>query len=85
VLHLIFRLDGDAYALEAARIVEILPLIETLRAPSASAGGAGAINYRGVIVPVVDLAVMTLGRPSQRRLSTRIVLARCARLASWSA
>lgn len=78
MLHLIFRLDGDAYALEAARIVEILPLVETLRAPSASAGGAGAINYRGVIVPVLDLAVMTLGRPSQRRLSTRIVLARCA-------
>jgi chemotaxis-related protein WspB len=78
VLHLIFRLDGDAYALEATRIVEILPLVDALRAPSASAEGAGAINYRGLIVPVLDLAAMTLGRTSQRRLSTRIILARCA-------
>jgi chemotaxis-related protein WspB len=78
VLHLIFRLDGDAYALEAARIVEILPLVDALRAPSASTAGAGAINYRGLIVPVLDLAAMTLGRASQRRLSTRIILARCA-------
>lgn len=78
MLHLIFRLDGDAYALEAARIVEILPLVDALRAPSASTGGAGAINYRGLIVPVLDLAAMTLGRTSQRRLSTRIILARCA-------
>jgi chemotaxis-related protein WspB len=80
VLHLIFRLDGQAYALEAARIVEILPLVDALRATPAPAGGAGgAINYRGLIVPVLDLAAMTLGRASQPRLSTRIVLARCAK------
>lgn len=79
MLHLIFRLDREAYALEAARIVEILPLVDALRATSASARDAGAINYRGQIVPVIDLAAMTLGRASQRRLSTRIVLARCTR------
>jgi chemotaxis-related protein WspB len=78
VLHLIFRLDGEAYALEAARIVEILPFVNALKAARASAGGAGAINYRGVIVPLVDLAAMTLGRASQPRLSTRIVVARRA-------
>lgn len=78
MLHLIFRLDGETYALAAERIVEILPLVDALRTASASAGGFGAINYRGVIVPVLDLAAMTLGRASQRRLSTRIVLARCA-------
>ncbi|CAN7328497.1 chemotaxis protein CheW [Phenylobacterium sp. LjRoot225] len=78
MLHLIFRLDGEAYALEAARIIEILPLVDALRTASASARDAGAINYRGQIVPVLDLAAMTLGRASQRRLSTRIILARCA-------
>lgn len=78
MLHLIFRLDGEAYALEAARIVEVLPLVDALRAASGAAGGAGAINYRGRIVPVLDLAAMALGRASQPRLSTRIVLARRA-------
>jgi chemotaxis-related protein WspB len=76
VLHLIFRLDGEDYALDASRIVEILPLVNITKAARASAGVVGAINYRGAIVPVVDLAAMTLGRASQVRLSTRIVMAR---------
>ncbi|NHZ94080.1 chemotaxis protein CheW, partial [Massilia sp. CCM 8733] len=42
----------------------------------APAGVAGAISYRGVPVPVLDLSSMTLGRPAARRMNTRIVLVR---------
>ncbi len=76
MLHLVFRLDGEAYALDASRIVEILPLVNTLKAARPSAGGVGAINYRGLIVPVIDLVAITLGRAFQAQLSTRIVVAR---------
>jgi chemotaxis-related protein WspB len=75
VLHLIFRLEGQAYALEASRIAEILPWVDALQAAHGAAGGVNAINYRGDIVALVDLAVLTLGRTAERRLSTRIVLA----------
>ena len=75
VLHLIFRLDGEAYALEASRIAEILPWVDALQAAQGAAGGVNAINYRGGVVALIDLAVLTLGRTAERRLSTRIVLA----------
>lgn len=74
MLHLISRLDGQAYALEASRIAEILPWVDALQAAHGAAGGVNAINYRGDIVTLVDLAVLTLGRTAERRLSTRIVL-----------
>src|SRR3979490_1767316 len=35
---------------------------------------AGIFNYRGAPVPVIDVSQLTLGRPAERRLSTRIVL-----------
>lgn len=76
MLNLILRLDGEAYAIDASRIVEILPLVNTSKAARGPVGFAGAINYRGLIVPVVDLAAMMLGRASRGRLSTRIVLVR---------
>ena len=76
MLHLIVRLDGAAYALDASRIVQILPLLNFLKVAHPLVRIAGTINYRGEVVPLIDLASMTLGRPSRVRLSTRIVLAR---------
>jgi chemotaxis-related protein WspB len=42
--------------------------------PQAPPAVAGVLNYRGAPVPVIDLSQLTLGRPAERRLSTRIVL-----------
>ena len=42
--------------------------------PRAPQGVAGLFDYRGKRVPVIDLSLLTLGKPAQQRLSTRIVL-----------
>jgi chemotaxis-related protein WspB len=76
MLFVLFQLGHDRYALDAAQVEEILPLVAIKQIPLAPNGVAGAINYRGVPVPVLDLSQMTLGRPSARRMNTRIVLAR---------
>ncbi len=74
MLFLLFQLGHDRYALEASRVVEILPFVELKRIPRAPAGVAGIFNYRGQPVPVVDLCELTLGRPASERLSTRILV-----------
>jgi chemotaxis-related protein WspB len=74
MLFLLFELGPDRYALEAGRIVEILPLVDLKRIPRAPPEVAGILRYRGVPVPVIDLCEVALGRAAQRRLSTRIVL-----------
>src|SRR5438046_186300 len=76
MLFLLFELGQDRYALDARQIAEVLPLVgikQILRAPPAV---AGIFNYRGAPVQVIDLSQLTLGRPAERRLSTRIVLVR---------
>lgn len=75
MLVLLFELGTDRYALDVSRVLEVLPLVE-LRRPQALGGVAGVFDFRGVPVPVIDLAQLTLGRPSEQRMSTRIIVVR---------
>ena len=74
MLFLLFQIDQDRYAIPAHRIVEILPLVKLKDFLQVPAGISGLFNYRGTLVPVIDLNVMTRGYPATRRLSTRIIL-----------
>lgn len=76
MLSLRFRIGGNRCAMDVARIVEVLPLVDVRPLPNAAPGLDGAFNYRGTPVPVVDLSRVTLGRPSARRMSTRIIVVR---------
>lgn len=69
-----FQLGDDAYAIAARQVVEILPVLLLKQLPSAPQGAVGLVNYRGQPLPVVDLSLMALGRPSAHRLSTRILV-----------
>jgi chemotaxis-related protein WspB len=73
-LYLTFRLAADRYALEVSRIAEVLPLVGIKQLPRSPQGIAGAFDYRGTPVPVIDLRELTLGRTARAELSTRIVL-----------
>lgn len=74
MLLLLFYLDDDCYALDAREIDAVIPMLKAKRLPGAPSAVAGVIDYRGAVVPVVDLAALALGRPSVTRMSTRIVL-----------
>jgi chemotaxis-related protein WspB len=78
MLFLLFQLGADRYALEATRVVEVVPLLELKSLPQAPRGIAGIFNYRGQPVPAIDLSELTLGRPAHERLSTRIIIVRYA-------
>lgn len=77
MLFLVFQLGKDRYALPATSVVEVVPLVGFKRLPHAPEGVAGVFNYRGMPVPAVDLSELTLGRPSQERLSTRLIIVTC--------
>lgn len=76
MLFLLFQLGDDRYAIEASRVVEVLPLLSLKRLPQGPENVAGIFNYRGQPVPAVDLSQLTLGRPASERLSTRIIVVR---------
>jgi chemotaxis-related protein WspB len=76
MLFLLFELANDRYAVDVGDIAEVLPLVHLKRLPQAPAGIAGVFNYHGSPVPAIDLSALTLGRPAESRLSTRLILVR---------
>ena len=74
MLFLLFKLNEERYALEAAQIVEVLPLLPIQTISHAPRGVRGVFSYRAMPVPVVDLSELIVGRPAEHRLTTRIVL-----------
>ena len=74
MLFLYFQLGEDRYALDCSQVIEVVPLLAIKQIPQAPAAVAGAFNYRGKPVPVIDLSVLALGRPARRHMSTRIVI-----------
>jgi chemotaxis-related protein WspB len=74
MLFLIFQLGKDRYAVEANRVLEVLPLLDLKRLPQAPKGIAGIFNLRGKPVPAIDLNELAFGQPSRERLTTRIIV-----------
>lgn len=77
MLFLIFEAGQNRYALEASRIVEVVPLLALKHMPGAPRGVAGVFNYRGQVTPALDLCALTAGRAACERLSTRIIIIQC--------
>src|SRR5258706_3585471 len=74
MLFLLFQLGKERYALPANKVVEVVPLLTLKPLPQAPRGVAGIFNYRGRPVAALDLSEITVGRPAEERLSTRIVI-----------
>lgn len=74
MLYLLFELGENRFAVEAIRVVEVLPLLEISPMPHAPRGVPGFFNYRGTLVPVLDLVQLITPQPAEHRLSTRIIL-----------
>jgi len=74
MLFLLFQLGDVRYALEASRVIEVIPLLSLKPLPHAPRGVSGVFNYHGAPVPAVDLCEWTLGRPARALLSTRIII-----------
>ena len=74
MLFLLFQLGKDRYAIEAAKIVAVLPLVIPKAIPHAPPAVAGVFEYRGTPMPLIDLSQLALGRPAKPHRSTRIIV-----------
>ena len=74
MLFLLFELARERYAIDASKVVEVLPLLRIRSVPHPPAGVAGLITYRGASLPVVDLSEVMMGRPATPSLTTRLIV-----------
>lgn len=74
MLLLLFQIAGDCFGLDAESVIEVAPLVGLRTLPRAPAHVAGLMNYRGRVIPVLDLAAMLTGQSAKKHLSTRIIV-----------
>lgn len=74
MLVLLFYLGDTMYTMKCDRVREVAPIVTLKEVPHSPDYVAGLFNYRGVIVPVIDLRRLIQGKPCEMRMSTRIIL-----------
>src|ERR1700722_5926707 len=74
MLLLLFQIQEDWYALDAAHVVEVLPLVKFKPVLHAPPGLAGVFSYHGIPVPLIDLSALIAGTSTQAKMSTRLIL-----------
>jgi chemotaxis-related protein WspB len=74
MLVLQFYLGDVMYMVECKRVQEVVPMAALKHIPHAPDCVAGLFNYRGTLVPVIDLRQFIYGTRCQIRLSTRVIL-----------
>ncbi len=74
MLVLVFYLGEEKYMLKHDKVREISPMVVLKKMSHSPDYFAGFFNYRGQVVPVIDLCQLIQGYPCKMRLSTRIIL-----------
>jgi chemotaxis-related protein WspB len=76
MLIILFQLGQRRYGLDSQRVVEVVPAMPVCEVPGTPASVKGIFEYRGKILPVIDLCELTVGRPAEIFLSTRYLVVR---------
>jgi chemotaxis-related protein WspB len=71
---LVFHVGPERYAVPAGSVAEVVPSVPLRRVPGTPEPVAGLFDYRGHVVPVVDLCRLFGEGPCPARLSSRIVV-----------
>lgn len=74
MLLLVFYVGKNLYAIESTRVVEVIPRVAYRQVHHVPDYVAGVFNYRGAIVPAIDLCQRLRGTPSKASLSTRVMM-----------
>ena len=74
MLLLTFKAGANRYAIDVARIIELVPHVELTTIPHAPSFLAGLLGFRGSVIPVIDLGLLLNSVPCRDCLSTRIIL-----------
>lgn len=74
MLALLFYIEDVMYAIKCEKVREIAPLVTLKHIPHTPDYFSGYFNFRGEIVPVIDLCTLIRNKPCRMRLSSRIIL-----------
>jgi purine-binding chemotaxis protein CheW len=74
IQYLTFRLDEEGFALDVAKVREILDFTTITRVPQTPSFMKGVINLRGSVVPVIDMRLKFGMTETEKTVNTCIVV-----------
>jgi chemotaxis-related protein WspB len=74
MLLLLFKIGEGHFAMAASQVKEVVPRVALTTIPGAPDYTAGLMDYRGTLVPVIDLSYLATGTPAALKISSRIIL-----------
>jgi len=72
--YITFKLGDELFAINVARVREVLEVSQITRVPTAPAYMRGVVNVRGQAIPVVDLRLRFGLPPAAETVNTRIIV-----------
>ncbi len=75
----VFRLDGQKYALRLAVVERVIPSLEITPLPKAPAIVLGVINIEGNVIPVVNVRKRLNFKEREMQLADQIIIARTSK------
>lgn len=75
-LLLLLGVGDQLFALETANVVEVIPRVLLRPVSGSPPHRPGVFNFRGRVVPVVDVSQLIAGHPCAEHLSSRIIMVR---------
>jgi chemotaxis-related protein WspB len=75
-LLLLLAVAEQLYAIDTQAVVEVIPQVILRPVSGAPAHQSGVFNFRGRVVPVVDVTQLIAGRACAGHLSSRIIMVR---------
>ncbi|PLX94561.1 MAG: chemotaxis protein CheW [Desulfuromonas sp.] len=73
--YLTFKLDEEVFALEIAKVREVLDFTDVTKVPQTPNFMRGVINLRGSVVPVVDMRIKFSMSEAEATVNTCIIIA----------
>lgn len=77
---LIFTVEGHRFALRLENVERVIPVAELTPLPDAPASIAGAVNWRGRIIPVADIRGRFRLAPRETLLTDKIIITSTRRI-----
>ncbi|MCY7321789.1 MAG: chemotaxis protein CheW [Phormidesmis sp. CAN_BIN36] len=74
MLMLLFHAGDNLYAIDSAHVVEVIPRVVPRKLDHVPNYVAGIFNYRGSLVPIIDLCRLLHGTDCRPRFSTRVIM-----------
>ena len=74
VQYLTFKLDEEIFALDVAKVREILEFTSITKVPQTPGFMRGVINLRGSVVPVIDMRLKFAMSPTEQTINTCIIV-----------